>query len=306
MHLHPDIFLPEPVEILEAQQSTWGLLETRVDICSFTGQGAKVAVLDTGMDLNHPDFQGRTIKARSFVPDETVDDINGHGTHCIGTACGFEDNENKRYGVAGNSDIYVGKVLGGKEGRGADSWIINAINWAINMDCDVVSMSLSAPVYPRQAYKRAYERTAQYALQNNTLLIAAAGNDSRRNYGIINPVGGPANCPSIMTVGAIDRNNQIASFSNGSINPDGQVDIAGPGVDVYSSYPANKGRYTVLSGTSMATPHVSGITALYKEKFANASALQLWQFLTSQARRLNLASSDVGAGLVQAPKNSDR
>jgi len=295
------IFSPEPVPgVKETGGVTWGLDKTRVDESKYSGKGVSVAILDTGMDLDHPDFSGRNIKYKSFVPGESIDDLNGHGTHCTGIACGNTDNKRKRYGVANESDIFVGKVLGGTEGRGSDSWIINGINWAVNSGCNIISMSLGAPVYPRQTYKRAYERVAQYALKNNTLIIAAAGNESRRQYGIISPVGSPANCPSIMAVGAIDRNYHLADFSNGSINPDGQVDIVGPGINIYSSWPM-KARYQMLNGTSMATPYVAGIAALYLEKNSGAGATDIWHRLIIHAKRLNLNSTDVGAGLVQAP-----
>jgi subtilisin family serine protease len=131
------------------------------------------------------------------------------------------------------------------------------------------------------------------------LVIAAAGNDSHRP-GDIEPVGRPANCQSIMAVAAVDVNMQIAFFSNGSINAGGgSVDIAGPGVDVRSSWLMPQ-RYNTISGTSMATPHVSGIAALWLEA-QQLSASMLWAKLTQSAKRLGLASSDVGSGLVQAP-----
>jgi len=112
----------------------------------------------------------------------------------------------------------------------------------------------------------------------------------------------PANCPSILAVAAVDSRLGIAPFSCGGINPDGGgVDLAGPGVNVYSSWPMPT-RYRTISGTSMATPHVSGIAALWLEaRGLDTTAEALWQLLVANAQRLPLPARDVGTGLVQAP-----
>ena len=119
---------------------------------------------------------------------------------------------------------------------------------------------------------------------------------------MVNPVGHPANCPAIMAVAALDRTLNVAYFSCGGINPDGgQVDIAAPGVEVYSSW-KSPGNYNIISGTSMATPCVAGIAALFNEAYPEATASDIWMYITQNALRLDLNSSDVGAGLVQPPK----
>ena len=202
--MEPEEVVFEPVVSEIAERVTWGLWVTGAENSRYTGQGVKVAVLDTGFAPDHPDFDGRKIVVESFVPGEDATDLNGHGTHCAGTACGNEDHNGTRYGVAGGADIYIGKALGGVEGIGTDSWIISAIMWAAKSGCPVISMSLGVPVNPGQSYKRAYERVARYAIENGSLIIAAAGNESLRDMGIVNPVAGPANCPSVMAVGAID------------------------------------------------------------------------------------------------------
>ncbi len=286
-------------------KATWGLKATRVLDSTYSGLGIKVAVLDTGLDLDHPDFAGRVIQSRSFINGEAVQDRNGHGTHCIGTACGPKDSpELPRYGIAYNADIFAGKVLSDR-GSGSDSGILAGIEWAVNNGCAIISMSLGAPTQPGDTYSPIYERVGQRALRNGSLIIAAAGNEStdRVTGGRMvppNPVGYPANAPTLMAVAALDNQLQVAPFSNGTINLDGgQVDIAGPGVDIHSTWPMPD-RYLSISGTSMATPHVAGIAALYAEA-TGARGMELWAWLMRDAQRLTLPGTDVGIGLVQAP-----
>lgn len=302
-HLIPaaDLAAGEAAEVAQISDPgfTWGLLRTRTNTSGRSGLGIRVAVLDTGFDLKHPDFLGRMMISKSFIEGETAQDGNGHGTHCIGTACGPQNpSVLPRYGVAYNAEIYAGKVLS-DAGSGADGGILAGINWAIANECAVISMSLGAPTAPGQSYSKVYEQVAQRALQRGSLIIAAAGNDSNRSFGQIAPVSHPANCPSIMAVAAIDNRLRVAPFSNGGINSEGgQVDIAAPGVDVYSAWPMPT-RYNTISGTSMATPHVSGIAALYAEA-TGARGQVLWSQLIRNSRRLWLRSRDVGVGLVQA------
>jgi subtilisin len=273
-------------------QSTWGLKAARVVNSTYSGRGIKVAVLDTGMDLAHPDFIGRAIVHKSFVPGESVQDVNGHGTHCIGTACGSTDVNGRRYGVARDATIFVGKVLG-NDGFGNDTWIIAAIEWAINNDCEVISMSLGAAVATPSP---AYEAIGKRALDNDSLIVAAAGNEHP-----FSTVGQPANSPSILAVAAVDSALRTAPFSCRSGSALGaNVDIAGPGVKVYSSVPMPERYDGSFSGTSMATPHVAGIAALWAES-NRARGWELWQLVTSHARRLPQSSTEVGDGLVQAP-----
>jgi subtilisin family serine protease len=240
---------------------TWGLQATGAPNSKATGKGIKVAVLDTGFDLEHPDFAGRTIVSNSFVQGEEVQDGHGHGTHCVGTSCGpREVDKGPGYGVAYEAEIHVGKVLS-NEGSGADGGILSGIDWAITNGCAVVSMSLGAATRPGQAFSRTFERVATRAMSKGTLIIAAAGNESDRRAGRINPVGHPANCPSIMAVSALDVARAMAWFSCGTVDAVGAIDLTGPGFDVYSSWPMPL-RYKRISGTSMATPHAAGLAAL--------------------------------------------
>ena len=162
-------------------------------------------------------------------------------------------------------------------------------------------MSLGAATRPGQSFSFIFEIVARRVTRAGTLIVAAAGNESRRESGIVSPVGHPANCPSIMAVGALDSQLRVAPFSNGGINPQGgQVDIAAPGVDVRSSWRMPTG-YRTISGTSMATPHVAGLAALHAQANPDSTPREVWSLLTQTARRLPLPSLDVGAGLVQAP-----
>ncbi len=303
-HLFDSLVPAEPTQLLnplvDESVATWGLKATNVLESSSSGQGIKVAVLDTGFDFNHPDFIGRSIISKSFIEGEEVQDKNGHGTHCIGTACGIRQPvQLPRYSVAYNSEIYVGKVLS-NQGSGVDGGILQGIEWALVNGCHIISMSLGGRTRLGDTYSQIYETVAQRALRHGTLIVAAAGNDSNRASGSIIPVARPANCPSIMAVAALDSRLKIANFSNRGINPEGgQVDIAAPGVEVYSSW-LMPTQYTTISGTSMATPHVAGIAALHAEA-TGLRGQELWNHLTQTARRLSLSSEDVGTGLVQAP-----
>jgi subtilisin family serine protease len=293
------VYVPDEAPATLNIPATWGITATQVMNSQFTGLNVKVAVLDTGFDINHPDFTGRNITTSSFVPNETIDDMHGHGTHCIGTACGNTDMSGQRYGVAKDALIYAGKVLS-NEGSGAQAWILNGMTWAANSGCKVISMSLGSRVFPGQGYDIAYERAAQYALSKGAVVVAAAGNESRRSTNQFNPVGSPGDCPSILAVAALDSNLSVADFSNRAINPTGQIDIAGPGVMIYSSWPAPM-RYRTISGTSMATPHIAGIIALLWEKFPTYTPAQITYELKKLAKILPLPISDIGAGLSIAP-----
>ncbi len=281
-------------------EQTWGVIATKADQTAFNGEGIRLAILDTGLDLDHPDFSNRKIEARSFVDGESVQDENGHGTHCAGIAAGPQQPADApRYGVGAGVQLYIGKVLG-NDGGGGDGSVLDGINWAIENGCQIVSMSLGSPAAEGDAYSQIFETAAKRALAAGTLIIAAAGNDSRRPEHIA-PVSHPANCPSIMAVAAVDKHMAIAPFSSGGLNADGgAVDIAGPGVDVFSSWPLPE-RYRSISGTSMATPFVAGVAALYAQAASDARGSLLMERIRQNARPLPLPARDVGAGLVQAP-----
>lgn len=276
----------EEAEIVaEALGATWGLNACRVPQSSRTGAGIRVAVLDTGMTLNHPDFAGRQFVTNSFV-GQPVQDLNGHGTHCVGTACGpiAPPGTTPRYGIGHKvAPIFVGKVLT-NAGSGTMASVLAGMNWAIANNCTVISMSLGAPI----AVQPAYTAAGMAALARGCLIVAAAGNESTQT-------GAPANSPSIMSVASLDKNLVPSSFSNF-----GKVEIAAPGRDVFSSWTLPL-RYRTISGTSMATPHVAGCAALWAQTSPGLRGQALWNKLLTTAKPLPFPPARVGKGLVQAP-----
>ncbi|WP_255637722.1 S8 family serine peptidase [Amycolatopsis sp. DSM 110486] len=278
---------------------TWGLQAVGAAATRATGKGVRLAVLDTGIDMEHPDFVHKLGIAQSFVADETTQDVIGHGTHCAGIATGPRTLEVfPGYGVAPEANLYVAKTVD-KAGEGQDGAVLSAIAWAVRHKCAVVSISLGSPVRPDEFYSVVFEQVAARALRAGTLIVAAAGNDSDRVKNLAAPVDHPANCPSVLAVGAIGQDDTVAPFSNMTVNlSGGAVDVAAPGVDVFSAW---IGGYRTLSGTSMATPHVAGVAALLSQA-TGARGWELWARLQGFARRLEAPSRDVGAGLVQAPR----
>jgi len=264
--------------------ATWGLVACKVPPSTRSGVGIKVAVLDTGFDLGHPDFAGRPIVSTSFV-GQPVQDLHGHGTHTAGTACGPKApaGTTPRYGIGFKASMFIGKVLQ-NNGFSVGGSVLNGMNWAIANRCQVISMSLGSQSGPQPSYTNA----GQAALNAGCLIIAAAGNNA-------SSTGAPANSPTIMSVASLDSNLTPSSFSNF-----GKIEIAGPGRDVFSSWPRPT-LYKTISGTSMATPHVAGCAALWAETSATLRGMNLWRRLQATARHLPFPATRVGAGLVQAP-----
>ncbi|GAA1175831.1 S8 family serine peptidase [Nesterenkonia xinjiangensis] len=280
---------------------TWGLQAVRAVESGHTGAGVRVAVLDTGFDLEHPDFTDRGVTAESFIEGETAQDGHGHGTHCIGTVGGPRSREaGPGYGVAPEAEIFSGKVLG-DDGSGSDTSILAGIDWALRHDCDLISMSLGADI---PEVHPPYVAAGRRALEQGALIIAAAGNNARRSAGEDGFVGAPANSPFVMAVGALDSELGVADFSARTLpGRGGQVDVAAPGVDVLSSWIGDE-QHRTISGTSMATPHVAGVAALLAEATGFRSR-ELWAEIVQEAVRLEQPSVDVGSGLSVAPPADD-
>src|SRR5437660_591918 len=249
--------------------ATWGLTACRVPPSTRSGAGIKVAVLDTGMDLGHPDFAGRRITSATFV-GQPVQDLHNHGTHCIGTSCGPQapSGSTPRYGIAFRAAIFAGKVLS-NSGSSVGGSVLAGMNWAIANRCDVISMSLGS----QSSAQPYYTAAGQAALNNGLLIVAAAGNSAAQT-------GAPANSPTIMSVAALNPNLTPAVFSNF-----GKIEISGPGVNIFSSFP-RPARYGYMSGTSQATPHVAGCAALWAETSSSLRGIALRQKLMQTARHL--------------------
>jgi subtilisin family serine protease len=279
--------------------STWGLLKTEVSASRQTGRGIKLAILDTGYDQNHPDLSQRVALSRSFVPGVSVQDVSGHGTHCLGIAGGLHKpiSDGPRYGCAGEAELMVGKVLG-DDGSGDEGWLLNGLNWALENGADIVSLSIEGPYDPASPVLPQYEAIGTRALDAGRLIIAAAGNYSIRPL-LTRPVASPACASTIMSVGAIGPDDRAASFSCVGTSASA-VDLSAPGVSIESSYPMPRTR-KVESGTSMAAPLVAGIAALHMQATPGLRGKALWDTLVTTARRLPEGPSDIGAGCAVAP-----
>ncbi len=217
-----------------------------VDLGANAGYGVKVAVLDTGIDLDHPDLQAN-IKGgvNTINPLKSADDDNGHGTHVAGIIAGA-DNTVGILGVAPQAWLYAVKVLN-RQGNGFVSDIIEGLQWSINNGIQVVNMSFgTASDVP------SFHDAIIATYNSGKVLVAAAGNSGPGD----NTVLYPAKYAEVIAVSATDSTDAIASWSSrGS-----EVELAAPGVNILSTYKGSG--YQTLSGTSMASPHVAGAAAL--------------------------------------------
>jgi subtilisin family serine protease len=290
---------PDMVRHVASDESalTWGLQAVKADLSRRTGCGIRVAVLDTGFDETHPDFRGRAVVKKLFASNSSDSDLNGHGTHCVGTACGPRSPVGAPgYGIAYETEIFAGKVVG-EDGNASDRSVIAGITWALDQRCHIISMSLALDLLLGDMPDEDFERIGQGCLNAGTLIIAAAGNASARPTRIA-PVASPANASTIMAVGAIDARGDICAFSSGGLNANQAVDIAAPGADVLSAAPG--GGHRRMDGTSMATPHVAGVAALIAESNASFRGAALWARVLQLAKAVELPARDVGKGIAQA------
>ncbi|MFG2644944.1 S8 family serine peptidase [Streptomyces sp. NPDC048370] len=266
----------------------------------YNGKGVKVAVLDTGIDVNHPDLAGLIDGTASFVPGEGITDVNGHGTHVAGTIVGSgAASGGDEKGVAPGADLYVGKVLGGPEGSGQDSWVMAGMQWAAESGADVVNMSLGDS-YPTDGSDPMSQTVDALSAQYGTLFVIAAGNSGPES------ISAPGAAASALTVAATDKQDRLASFSStGPLAHSGGMkpDIAAPGVDITAARSqemtgGGEGLYRTISGTSMATPHVAGAAAILAQQHPDWTGAQLKEHLMSTAKGLEGGYSpyEVGTG----------
>ncbi|RZU13249.1 subtilisin family serine protease [Kribbella rubisoli] len=254
----------------------------------YEGTGVEVAVLDTGVDATHPDLTGKVKESVDFSgsPSGTVDHF-GHGTHVAATIAGTGAGAGgTRKGVAPKADLLVGKVLG-DDGYGYDSWIIAGMEWAATEGAKVVNMSLGGEA--TDGTDPLSQAVNDITAQTGTLFVVAAGNEGQDET-----VGTPGAAASALTVGAVDRNDQLADFSSrgprlgdAGLKPE----ITAPGVGIIAARAAGTimgdpidELYTSASGTSMATPHVAGAAALLAQQHPDWKADQLKNALVSTAK----------------------
>ncbi|WP_030715154.1 S8 family peptidase [Streptomyces sp. NRRL S-237] len=264
------------------ERSTRQVAATAAWAAGYDGKGTKVAVLDTGTDLDHPDLRGRVSASKNFTDSDTDADRQGHGTHTISTVGGSgAESGGAKKGVAPGAELLSGKVLN-DGGYGLDSWIIAGMEWAVEAKADVVSMSLGDP--SQTACDDPLAAAAERLSQQGPLFVIAAGNSGPGN----NTVSSPGCAPSVLTVGAVDRDDTTATFS--SRGPAGlqhtlKPEIAAPGVGISAAAAAGRGVYAYqsMSGTSMATPHVAGAAAIVKQRHPDWSARQIKAALVGSA-----------------------
>ena len=262
------------------------------------GEGVVIAVLDTGIDTTHSDLKDRIIDGRNFTLEGSHKDItdrNGHGTHVAGTIAGSQDG-NGVIGVAPQAKLLIGKVLD-ENGSGDYRGITQAIRWATKWRgpngerVRIINMSLGGPVPNEKQYKAILEACAE-----GILVCVASGNEGDQDESTME-FGWPAGYNECITVSACDEAKKLAPFSNNSK----EVDVIAPGVDVLSTYPV--GQYAVLSGTSMAAPHVAGALALvinigekYFKRMLTES--EVYALLTSCCCSLGYEPSSEGHGTI--------
>ncbi|WP_336207541.1 S8 family peptidase [Nonomuraea sp. LPB2021202275-12-8] len=263
----------------------------------FDGTGTTVAVLDTGVDAAHPDLAGKVADRRDFTGENAAGDPHGHGTHVAGTVAGTgAASEGRSKGVAPGASIVDGRVLGG-DGSGQLSWIIDGMEWAAaDKRAGIVNMSLGSPDSGGPLTAAVSELSRQYG----TLFVVAAGND-----GCDGCVGTPGDAPEALTVGAVDRDDQLAVFSNrGPIPADLAVkpDVTAPGVSITAARSGGTTQdqpYVAMSGTSMATPHVAGAAALLSQARPGITGPELKSLLTGTAKPgADIPVDSQGAGRI--------
>ena len=272
------------------QQLPWGIDKIDAEMVhaeyGIKGFGVKVAVIDTGIDLKHPDL--KVYGGKSFISSSYQDD-HGHGTHVAGTIAAL-DNTQGVIGVAPEAQLYALKALS-SGGSGFWSDVAAALEWSIENKMDIVSMSIGGT-----AGDSLLETAVTQAYQAGLILVAAAGN-SGTSDGTGDSVQFPAKYSGVIAVAATDSNDARASFSSTGL----KVELSAPGVNVFSTYLGST--YKNMNGTSMATPHVSGLAALVKSTYPNATSEEIRKKIVDSVVDLGSAGRDAlyGYGRISAP-----
>jgi len=279
---------PTPGADGSTQTIPWGI--TRIDADDAwslsSGLGIKVAVIDTGIDTDHPDLKDNLAGCVNKISSwKTCEDDNGHGTHVSGIIAA-KDNNLGVVGVAPNAKIYAVKVLD-RRGGGYLSDVIEGLDWAVANQMQVVNMSLGTSSNVTSFHDAVKRVNAAGIVQ-----VAAAGNSGPGT----NTVNYPAKYPEVIAIAATDSSDNVPSWS--SRGP--EIDLAAPGVNINSTYLS--GKYKLLSGTSMSAPHVTGVVALRLFLKLGESSAQIEAVLEANRDSLPLDPTLVGAGLVNAYK----
>ncbi|MFI7274675.1 S8 family serine peptidase [Streptomyces sp. NPDC049879] len=271
----------------------------------YRGEGVTVAVLDTGADADHPDLAGRVAGAEDFSGSGGTHDAYGHGTHVAATVGGSGAGAGgSRPGVAPAADLLVGKVLG-DDGTGSESDVIAGMEWAVAQGADVVNMSLGSDT-PSDGTDPMSLALDTLAAETGTLFVVAAGNTGENGR---STVGSPGAAAGALTVGAVDRDDELAPFSSrGPLPGDAAVkpDVTAPGVGIVAARASGTGMgtpvdalYTAASGTSMATPHVAGAAALLAQQHPDWNGERIKDALVSTAvTRPGTPVTDQGGGRI--------
>ncbi|MDO8579027.1 MAG: S8 family peptidase [Dehalococcoidales bacterium] len=278
----------QPVETIP-----WGVERINANVVwpSYNGSGVNVAIIDTGIDKDHPDLTvagGQNfVTIRGKVDPNKWDDDNGHGTHVAGIVAA-QDNNIGVVGVAPGASLYAVKVLD-RRGSGYVSWIINGIDWAIDNGIRVINMSLGTT-----SDSQSLHVACDLAKEAGIVIVAAAGNSGDTDQD--DDVNYPARYSSVIAVAATDKNDVRAYWSSDGA----EVAVAAPGVNINSTYKG--GGYAVLSGTSMASPHVAGTAALILAANPSLSLDDVKARLVATAHDLGATGWDTyyGAGLIDA------
>jgi thermitase len=248
--------------------------------------GTKIGIVDTGIDQTHPELSGKVVDCGAAfggtVLNGTCADDNMHGTHVAGTIAAKANNATGVAGVAFNSTLTICKALYTAAGTGLTSDVANCINWTHTHGAKVISMSLGGG--QSATLKNAVAAAWENGSATGSVLVAAAGNDGdgTLNY--------PAAYPEVVSVAATDHNDARATFSNANAD----VEVAAPGVNVLSTIPG--GQYAELSGTSMATPHTSGVVGVLWQLFPTDTASGIRSRLDGAVDDLGPAGRDQSFG----------